>query len=154
MNIHILKTDIIIINDNSYTVKFSKHSWSISIMFRWKVGISIKSDVTPVSHVNNNKIPKINNSILSNANFQSNDALKYWGLKVPKQTRLKSQIEYTALKITLSVAIINTSVFLSARPTTIKNSPTKLEVPGNAMLASEKLKKKKENLGIKTEKPP
>ena len=45
------------------------------------------------------------------------------------------------------------TVFLNI-PHNIKNSPTKLLVPGNAMLAILKIKKKKIRRGIVWDKPP
>ncbi len=68
--------------------------------------------------------------------------------------RLNNQIEYTALKIILKPAHNKTIIFFSTIPNMINNSPIKFDVPGKAIFANEKLKKKNVHTGIIVTTPP
>ena len=67
--------------------------------------------------------------------------------------RLHNQSEYAAPSIILNAAKKATVVLLSKAPISVRNSPTKLLVPGKPRLAIEKNKKQRLNKGITCVKP-
>jgi hypothetical protein len=66
----------------------------------------------------------------------------------PKQTETNSLMEYTPDKITPKSKQQKITGLFKKIPTKHKSSPTKLAVPGKAVLETKKKKKKKENKGI------
>ncbi|KAK8946877.1 hypothetical protein KSP39_PZI007250 [Platanthera zijinensis] len=67
--------------------------------------------------------------------FGSENLWRKSGLKFPETARLYSQTEYAAPKIIPSAANVATKLFLWKSPTEIRNSPRKLLVPGELILA-------------------
>ena len=62
---------------------------------------------------------------------------------VPKNVRLKTQIVYN--NVNTNGRILKNAIYKNGpetRPTKMRNSPTKFNVPGKPKLAQEKLKKK------------
>ena len=66
---------------------------------------------------------------------------------------LYNQIEYTAVKIILKVATKAAKWLFSNKPTSIKNSPTKLLVPGKLIFESININRQKLKIGIVETKP-
>ncbi len=110
----------------------------ILINFKMLEGI-IPNKITKI-----NKTLKIKNSTL----FKSKKLIKYWDLILPKTTLLYNHKAYILDKIQPKVPK-NAAVILFLKiPNNNKNSPTKLLVPGNAILAIVNAKKKNPNKGI------
>lgn len=61
---------------------------------------------------------------------------------------------YNTLQITPVIATISIIIFLSTIPKNITISPTKLQVPGNPILAKQNKTNKTENIGTGLTKPP
>jgi hypothetical protein len=75
-------------------------------------------------------------------------------LRVPKQTRLNSHIEYNALKTIPRPPQKAANEFRPKTPSNITNSPIKFEVPGKLIFANVNKRKKIVNQGIKITRPP
>ena len=86
--------------------------------------------------------------------FESENLWRKSGFKFPETTRLYSQREYAAPKIIPSAANVATKLFLWKAPTKMGNSPIKLLVPGELILAKVKEKKMVERFGMVLTKPP
>ena len=78
----------------------------------------------------------------------------YLIFKLPKPNLLKKKIEYNTDKITPVIDIKVTKIFLSINPTNITSSPIKLQVPGNPVLAKQRINNCVENNGIELTNPP
>lgn len=86
--------------------------------------------------------------------FGSENLWRKSGLKFPETARLYSQREYAAPKIIPSAANVATKLFLWKAPTEIGNSPIKLLVPGELILAKVEEKKMVGRFGMVLTKPP
>ena len=88
------------------------------------------------------KVPKIRGKNIKNSRIlKSKNCWVYWVFKLPYAILLNNQREYTPPIIT-PVAPKNVIVVLTLNdPTKIKNSPTKLLVPGKLIFAKVKNKK-------------
>jgi len=75
-------------------------------------------------------------------------------IKVPMHTRLNSHKEYEALQIIVVADKMTTHKLPCNMANKTKNSPIKLQVPGNPKLPNEKIQKRVANKGIKCPKPP
>ena len=73
---------------------------------------------------------------------------------MPKQIRLYKNREYTRLKIKPGIEKKTIKELTNKPPIMIKNSPTKLKVPGNPKFAKVKKKYKTQKIGKKQAKPP
>ncbi|KAM7249651.1 hypothetical protein ACFE04_011482 [Oxalis oulophora] len=80
--------------------------------------------------------------------FESENLWRKSGFKFPETTRLYSQREYAAPKIIPSAANVATKLFLWKAPTEMGNSPIKLLVPGELILAKVEEKKMVERFGM------
>jgi len=78
----------------------------------------------------------------------------YLVLSVPKQMRLNSQIEYSALNTIPVPPQKATNELRLKTPSNMTNSPIKFDVPGKLILANVNNKKKMVNHGIKITSPP
>ncbi|KAL4292951.1 hypothetical protein AHAS_Ahas18G0079400 [Arachis hypogaea] len=86
--------------------------------------------------------------------FGSENLFRKSGFKFPETTRLYSQREYAAPKIIPSAANVATKLFLWKAPTEMGNSPIKLLVPGELILAKVEEKEMVERFGMVLTKPP
>ncbi|KAB1212471.1 hypothetical protein CJ030_MR5G005012 [Morella rubra] len=86
--------------------------------------------------------------------FGSENLWRKSGFKFPETTRLYSQREYAAPKIIPSAANVATKLFLWKAPTKMGNSPIKLLVPGELILAKVEEKEMVERFGMVLTKPP
>lgn len=86
--------------------------------------------------------------------FGSENLWRKSGFKFPETTRLYSQREYAAPKIIPSAANVATKLFLWKAPTEIGNSPIKLLVPGELILAKVEEKEMVERFGMVLTEPP
>lgn len=75
-------------------------------------------------------------------------------MKFPETARLYSQREYAAPKIIPSAANVATKLFLWKAPTEIGNSPRKLLVPGELILAKVEEKEMVGRFGMVLTEPP
>ncbi len=114
----------------------------------------MKRDVIPVTHVSKNNTNKIKTSEEVVEKYQKVRIVWTSELKIPKNILLKTQIEYIALKIIPKDIKNNIIVLFSKIDTITINSPIKFEVPGKAVFAIEKVKKKKVKIGSIVTKPP
>ena len=96
-----------------------------------------------------NNVNKIWNSCL----FKSWYLHIYLSLRVPKQMRLNSQIEYSALNTIPNPPQNAVNELRPKTPKSITNSPIKFDVPGKLIFANVNKKKKIVNHGIKTTNP-
>lgn len=78
----------------------------------------------------------------------------YLKFRLPKTNLLKKKIEYKTDKITPVTESTATKKFLSIKPIKTINSPIKLQVPGNPVLAKHKINNCVENSGIDWTNPP
>lgn len=86
--------------------------------------------------------------------FGSENLCRKAFLIFPETTRLYSQREQAAPKIIPSAATVATKLFLWKAPEKMGNSPIKLLVPGELILAKVKKRKMVERLGMVLTKPP
>ena len=86
--------------------------------------------------------------------FGSENLWRKSGFKFPETTRLYSQREYAAPKIIPSAANVATKLFLWKAPTEMGNSPIKLLVPGELILAKVEEKEMVERFGMVLTEPP
>jgi hypothetical protein len=86
--------------------------------------------------------------------FGSENLWRKSGFKFPETTRLYSQREYAAPKIIPSAANVATKLFLWKAPTKMGNSPRKLLVPGELILAKVEEKEMVERFGMVLTEPP
>jgi len=86
--------------------------------------------------------------------FGSENLWRKSGFKFPETTRLYSQREYAAPKIIPSAANVATKLFLWKAPTKMGNSPIKLLVPGELILAKVEEKEMVERFGMVLTEPP
>ncbi|KAK7231345.1 hypothetical protein RIF29_48382 [Crotalaria pallida] len=86
--------------------------------------------------------------------FGSENLWRKSGFKFPETTRLYSQREYAAPKIIPSAANVATKLFLWKAPTEMGNSPIKLLVPGELILAKVEEKEMVERFGMVLTNPP
>ncbi|KAL9667561.1 hypothetical protein QQ045_001923 [Rhodiola kirilowii] len=86
--------------------------------------------------------------------FGSKNLWRKSGFKFPETARLYSHREYAAPKIIPSAANVATKLFLWKVPTELKNSPIKLLVPGELILAKVEEKEMVERFGMVLTKPP
>ena len=84
----------------------------------------------------------------------SSKKTKYSIFKFPKTILLYNQREYVPQRITLNALMIDVKKFILKIPQSNKNSPTKLLVPGKAMLAIVKIRNRTEYNGIIWTSPP
>jgi len=78
----------------------------------------------------------------------------YVVFRVPKATRLKSQVEYAADKTIPVEATSMTAPLMEKIPRNTRISPIKFDVPGKPMLAKENVKKNVANKGMTAARPP
>ena len=86
--------------------------------------------------------------------FGSENLWRKSGFKFPETTRLYSQREYAAPKIIPSAANVATKLFLWKAPTEMGNSPIKLLVPGELILAKVEEKEMVGRFGMVLTEPP
>jgi hypothetical protein len=86
--------------------------------------------------------------------FGSENLWRKSGFKFPETARLYSQREYAAPKIIPSAANVATKLFLWKAPTEIGNSPIKLLVPGELILAKVEEKEMVGRFGMVLTEPP
>uniref|UniRef100_A0A7N0RCS7 Uncharacterized protein n=1 Tax=Kalanchoe fedtschenkoi TaxID=63787 RepID=A0A7N0RCS7_KALFE len=86
--------------------------------------------------------------------FGSENLWRKSDFKFPETARLYSQREYAAPKIIPSAANVATKLFLWKAPTEMRNSPIKLLVPGELILAKVEEKEMVERFGMVLTKPP
>lgn len=86
--------------------------------------------------------------------FGSENLWRKSGFKFPETARLYSQREYAAPKIIPSAANVATKLFLWKAPTEIGNSPRKLLVPGELILAKVEEKEMVGRFGMVLTEPP
>ena len=86
--------------------------------------------------------------------FGSENLWRKSGFKFPETERLYSQREYAAPKIIPSAANVAIKLFFWKAPTKMRNSPIKLLVPGELILAKVEEKKMVERFGMVLTEPP